>query len=242
MVLKITDRYSNSFKPLITNNININYSLNESKKENTTFDISNLGELLSELKRDKSNISINQIESKFSLNWEYSKSINEKLNLYTEYNYNNKTLTSEFVYDFSVEQSGTIKKFQMKIDFEVKNINSISKKNSIVKEDIVNFVGRIANKVLELAKNKKFDLKNIELDEEDLEEIMKYEDGKGKKVLLTLFNMIIQLAQMQNYSKLKEKNAKAVIYKPERQKYFEKEINIKKNDFIKFNLNIKELM
>lgn len=241
MVLKITDSNSNSFRPIISNSLKINHSLNESKKETIQFDISNIGKLLSDLKKDESNLSIKQINSKMIINWESVKTNKEELNFYGEYSYEKKSFYSEFNYNFSVELDGKIKKYQMNMIIEVKDKSSISKKTNIVKEDILNFVNRIANKVMELAKSKKYDLKNIELDDEDLEEIIKYQDSRGRNVLLTLFNLIIELAQMQNYSNKKEKNATAIIFKPERQKNLEKEIIINSDNFNKFTLNIKEL-
>lgn len=241
MTVRITDKHFDRipYTPAVTRNYTLNFANSNTKKIESN--ISDLGRLLSELNVKEKSLKINSNENSLNYSFEISKSKEAKLNFYADVNLEKQQINARMNYEFSMEIEGKKRNFEMNIAFESSDFKQSNETIKVVKEDITDFVQRITKRIMDLAKNKKLNFTGLELSKEDLEDILSYEDNKGRKVLLSLLKLIIQVAAMENASKQKEKNAIDITYNPERRSNIVHESNLTIESIKNLNISLKEI-
>lgn len=183
-------------------------------------------------------------KNELSFNIYFNTRSQENLTLSGKYNFSSSKLSTNINFSFhkEVNENGETKNklFQFSYNLEAENISERKTTTKEEKEDILSFIRRISHKVYKLAEDDSLKLRSIFFEEEDLKDIIYFQDEKGRQILMELVNLIILNARMKE-SENRKKDGIEVDYHPERKKTkIEESSSLKINKF-NSTLDIKEL-
>jgi len=214
-----------------------NNAVNKTKAKKSTLsyaqDVNNVSEEIKHYLEERIDIqksSANLKNNEISFNIFLNSSLQQNFSMSGNYSFYESKLntTINFSFQKQVDENGLLKTRQFDFTYNLQIENIIENKKS-VKEDILGFVMRISQKIYKLAEDDSFKLKSIFFDKKDLDEILNFQDEKGKQILLDLVNLIILTAKMKE-KKNSKKSALEIDYYPERKKK-----EMKKTELIKIN-------
>ncbi|NOX19253.1 MAG: hypothetical protein GXO87_13345 [Chlorobi bacterium] len=186
-------------------------------------DILNLSNISNQLKSfslnaSRSNVSFNGTNHLFQLDFNSGKSSSLNIN-----GYFNKSFTKGEInvsYAFSYEE-GKTENYRFDLNINSDDFRSFKESKHYEKEDIVKFIGRIANDLFKISRDKKKKLNGIIFNADDLEALASVGDKDIGKLVKNLISLIILMEQLD--TKKKKKNTKSVTYLAERKLYEVKE-------------------
>ncbi|MFA8342103.1 MAG: hypothetical protein ACEPO8_03940 [Rhodothermaceae bacterium] len=167
----------------------------------------------------------------------------ENMTLNGSYSFNSNKLNAQIGFSFQkeVDENGILRNKQFEFTYNLEAENIFEKKKSVKeeKEDILSFVRRISHKVYELAEDDSLKLRSVFFDEEDLKDIIYFQDDKGRQILMELVNLVILTARLKE-SENKNKNAVETDYFPERKKTEKEETESLKINKFNAVIDVKE--
>lgn len=183
-------------------------------------------------------------KGQFNFNLSFNTQSNQTLAISGNYFLQHSKLNTNinFTFQQQVEEDGETKNklFEFNYNLEAENIFEKRKDTKEEKEDILSFVRRISHKIYKLAEDDTIKLRSIYLDQEDMNDIVYFEDEKGRQVLMELINLIILTARLKQEENKDKEKLEADFY-PERKKTEkEEETTLKVNKF-NLSIDIKEL-
>lgn len=169
---------------------------------------------------------------------------NESLTL----NGKHSTTTSEsefnFAYQFEKEEyidgKKTIEKYQFNLSIQSKNLRSSKVEKYYEKEDLVKFVRRITNEIMEISVDGKKSLKGVIFNTEDLKEFAGGDQKSIGSLLQRLIYTLLLMEQLKNLHKKKEKIEEVTLI-PERKIYEVTEKDFSQESSFNYSGSIKKM-
>jgi len=207
-------------------------------------DLSEIAKKINSFDIDYKNAIFSKQSSGFNFNFNFNESSDLKINTSGIFSSKRKSieLNLNFVFEREVMINGSMqkKKFEANINFTSVLEENLSVSPYNKKEDIVKFIQRVVDEVLEVAFEDDLALKGVVLDKKDLEEIEELEDGKIAKLLVTVVNLAIMVGKIKKQIKEDEK-IEDVILAPKRKEEEGLEVNKSKIKIENFSVSINEI-
>jgi hypothetical protein len=163
---------------------------------------------LSDAKIDQTAVNFNLV---------FTSSSFEKLTAKGSYNFSEKNISLQLSFNFSQKIDEEINKYMLNIEFNSSSNETISTEQTTQKEDIIEYVRKIARNVFETLTQKGKYVAGIQFNEEDIKELLQLDDGKFYKILNEIVSLAINLAKLKHL--MKGEPSEGVVLKPERVKW-----------------------
>ena len=112
------------------------------------------------------------------------------------------------------------KKYKLDFGYNLTDIKKDSITGSVKKEDILDYVKRVVERIFEVADNEDISVGKVMFEDEDIAEILGMEDKKIRDGIINLLNTAIVVAKLKEMMNDK-KDAKAIDFGVKREKIFE---------------------
>lgn len=184
---------------------------------------------------------IDKSSIKFNLTFNSNK--HEELNVNGVYNFTEKTLSFNLSFKFKreIEQEGEklIKNFLLELSFNHSTSQTVTLEQNTQKEDIMEFIRKVASKVFQTLMEKGKYVAGIQFNEDDIKELLQLDDGKFYKILNEIISIAINLAKLKHI--MNNEPAEGIILKPERAKWNVIEYSKSNSNNLEMNLSITPL-
>lgn len=221
-----------------------NYSIDASfSKETDKLSLSTAAGILNTSNLDLRNSVAFYENEKLKFSLDFISNTDERLNASGYYLRETKTLSVALNYQFQraeiVEGKTYLKTYSANLNVNISFEKEASLESFVIKEDIFKFIQRIVKDIADVMKDDGKTLAGVAFKKEDLEEIVKIDDGKFAEKLLAIINLAILTERIK--MTMKNEKGENVILVPERiiEEGMKSEIKIK--SIKEFNIEIKEI-
>ena len=160
--------------------------------------------------------------------------------------YSSKKLTSEFNISYQFERDELLdgesrsSKYELNMSIKAENFNLSKETKHYEKEDMLKFIRRITNEIMDVVRDKKKTFKGIIFNSEDLSEIAGGDEKGIGSLLQKLIYTLLMMEQLKTYQK-KGKDVEEVTLIPERKTYEVTEKELSTNTNFSYSASVKKL-
>ena len=187
-------------------------------------------------------IEFNNANNSYNFSFTGKTELTYSLNGFTssDFSEGNVNLTFTFNARTGSGANEVLKKYSADLQISFKSLHSYSETKKEKKEEVLDFLMRIVREVMTKINREGKDISAVVFAPEDLKELSQIGDGKVRKLLLNLIEMIRMVIEAKKFS-AKNPKAEPEIYTPKREviKYIEKEETREIN--LDYSLSIREL-
>lgn len=183
-------------------------------------------------------------KDKLQFNLSYIGSEQEILSASGHYFRKEQSLEINFTYRFHrlvvTKDRQEWKNFELNFSLQAQQVEERSLQPFEEKEDVIEFIRRLANEIMNVSADEKKKLVGVILNKQDIRDIVSLEKGRIAKLLFTLISSVLMLEEMRHTADKKDEAEQVILY-PHRMETEGITLDTKTDRQITMNLTLQEI-